>query len=804
MISSGIPKISELPVSQDFISGDKLIVERDNSLYLVDYDNILIYSDQISFNDEILKDINQVNNLNAFSQEKYNELVEGLTEKSINRSSTHLIDITSVTTQGTLSSPNYKEFIVSSIKPFSGPNNLITFDRSVVDKLNISTDEVTSTENLECDVGEIVFGQGTISIPKGTYRVRASISLSPEINLDLSQNTLDEYIKQKQRIWAYLSFVQLTPPSRVILNGSGGLTYNTVGKSITLNLNGFIYTDKTKQYALMVHTLGKFYPGVVAGTYSQDNNNNSLDINYTSVSNLFQREQYNQSRILIERISDTNTLNPLEDSSPSTRSQSLILPTRIPLIYNAGWLQKIDAQDIDIVPSTLKTTISSLPFSYRPDIENYIGDLRGYITEPKSHQGYIKVGDNVRFRSQQPSPSTGEVDIGFARYDIRDPVLRTLQPGWYGLIIDLQKTVGQQYDTVFRVDKNGVVSQREYITDPTTYYTKCIIGQNTTLSPATTTTPRPGTTTPGPGTTTSTSTTQRPRTRVNPGFTQAVAQTKTFIIPSTFPPNTPIHILCIGAGGGGIKSNIRSNGGYGQAGDGGDLRYKNYINVSPGDRITLTGGAPGQGINFTRNIPANSPRRGKNSSVRVEFVGTGTKRAPDVVVTAAGGNSVSSSSRGQGIGGGNGGFGGNVDLIRFNGALIEFPGGGGGAGGYTGNGGNGATGLGDADGKAGAGGGGGGGSIGSSGPPLRRAGRGGGTGDDGTGRPGVGGRYTGSDDSQAKRNGKRGGKGTAEAGEYGWGGPGLSFNIENPDQGDGGKGVAKIIWGDGVSWPKGI
>lgn len=783
MPSSGIPKINELPISQDFISGDKIIIERDSSVYLLDYDNILISSDQITFLNEVNSDINQVTELNNFSEAKYSELVSGLTEKSINRSSAHLIDITNVATQGTLSSSNFREYITSTTNPLIGPDNLITFDNSVVNKLNIDISGATTSENIECDVDEIVFGQGTISIPKGTYRLRASISLSPEINLDLNLKSLDEYIKQKQRIWAYLSFVQLTPPNRVILNGTGGFTYNTVGKSITLNLNGFFYTDKTRQYGLMVHTLGKFYPGVVAGTYSQDNNNNNLDIKYTSVSELFQRTQYNPSRILIERISETNTLSPLEDSPAGFRSQSLKIAPRIPLVYNAGWLQKIDAQDTDVVPSTIKTTISALPFTYREDIKNYIGDLRGYITEPKSYQGYIKVGDNVRFRSQQPSPKDGTVDIGFKAYDIRDPSLRIPTPGWYGLIINLDKAVGQQYDTIFRVDKNGVISQREYIIDPASYYDKCIAGKTTTTT----------TTTPAPSGTNTTTPPPKPPVKLTPGSRQVSEGNDTWIVPSNFPSNFFIHVLCIGGGAGGVKSNKTANQ-FGYGGDGGDLRWRNYVSVSPGDVVVLRGGPRGQGTSYSNR--ANSV--GSDSYVEIRRSTGGTER---ILVAAGGGRTGSTDLTLPGVGGGNGGRGGR-NVLQSRTPYVEVAGGGGGAGGYGNIDGNGGGDGGrynvNNNGYGAKGGGGGGGGVERS--TGGEAGNGGGIGKNGRGNSGKGGIGFG---TAITKRGDPGSQIGVNAGEFGYGGRGLHHLSTPMDIGDGGPGIAKIIWGDGLSWPTG-
>jgi len=814
MSSQGIPKINELPLSQDFIPGDKIIIDRDSKAYLVDYDNLFVKTNQISFQQDITNDTNGVDNLQQYSTDKYNELVTELTEKSIGRSTAHLIDITNTTSEGTLSSASYREFITSTDTPFIGPNNLVVFDNSLVDKLSLSVDGV-KTESTECDVDRVVFGQGTISVPKGTYRVRASISLSPEVNIDLDQKTLDEFIRRKQQVWSYLSFVQLTNPERIILNGSGSSTYNNIGQSITLTLNGYFYTDKTKQYGLKVHTLGKLYPGVVTGTYTQNTDSGVLDKNYLSISDLFGREQFNQSRIIIERISETDTLAPLEDSPQGFRSQALAPQPRVPLIYNAGWLQRIAAQDTSVIPASSLFVITHLPF-----IKNgvdYLGDARGYITEPKSYQGYIKIGDTVKYRKQQRD-SQGILPKIFYRYDIRDKDLITPDPGWYGLIVDeTTKKVGEQYDTIFRVDINGVVSQRQYITEPGIYYPKCSVitvpDDPGSTPPPPTTTRRPTTsTTRGPGdpddpttTTTSTTTTTTTTTTIKPPtpklqFGEIIAVggvQKEYIIPDNI---KFIHAVCIGGGQGGFKSfyDQTKNDPYdpGRAGDGGDLSYLNHIPVRPGDKIVLKSGRGGQGKRYDNK----DDRKGEDSELSlirndVTYL---------LLIAAGGGRSVNRLSRFYYTGG----KGSSNVLLNLptRGAvkLGEYTGAGGGAGGYGGEGGNGGQAtktfkqtragrvpvLTDAKGENGKGGGGGGG-----GSDQNDSGPGGGAGYDGHPRSGVDNGGGGAPGAP----GQAGSQGTGK--QYGGGGRSVYYAVDNVDLMDGGPGAVRIIWGDGYSYP---
>jgi len=775
MSSQGIPKINELPLSQDFIPGDKIIIDRDNKGYLIDYDNLFVGTNQISFQQDIINDNNEVNNLQQYSTDKYNELVVELTEKSIGRSTAHLIDLTNITTEGTLSSASYREFITSTDAPFIGPNNLVVFDSALVDKLSLSVDGVT-TESTECDVDRVVFGQGTISIPKGTYRIRASISLSPEVNLDLDQDSLDEYIRRKQQVWSYLSFVQLTNPERTILNGSGASTYNNIGQSITLTLNGYFYTDKTKQYGLKVHTLGKLYPGVVTGTYSQNTNSGVIDTKYLSISDLFGREQFNQSRIIIERISDTDTLSPLEDSPQGFRSQALALQPRVPLTYNAGWLQRINAQDTSVIPASSLFVITALPFNKVGD--TYVGDLRGYITEPKSYQGYIKIGDTVRYRKQQPN-SQGIVPKAFNKYDVRDSELKTPLPGWYGLIVsETTKKVGEKYDTIFRVDVNGVVSQRQYIIDPEEYYLKCVSGSiSPSVSSSTTGGATGGTTggTTGGGTGGGTIVTPPPV--VPRGEIKAINNTVSYPVPNGV---SFIHAVCIGGGEGGYRSELKNfNYKSGNAGGGGTLSYRNNIRVGPGDILELVPGGAGKGTNFSNS--QEERRKGGNSLLYINR-SNGTR---ELVLRGTGGGRSAETIAGSTNG--SGGRGAQNKYIAGGGRngnpLREAVGGGGGAGGYGGSGGNGGR---DEKGQNGAqGAGGGGGSREGVGGP------GGGVDIFGRGANGRGG--------SPGDNGEPGSGGSSK--NYGGGGRSIYESNSNIDAMDGGSGAVRVIWGTGRSFP---
>lgn len=465
-MKSNIPNINELPVLNDFISNDKIIIERSGQVQLLDYDQILVTANQITFSSDLINDTAQVAELSSYANEKFEELKVAINRPVDTKTITMLVDYTNTTNnQGTENTTDYKEVISTQDGEFSGPNNLVSFDTSIINDINVGEG---TTRIVECDGERIIFGKGTISIPKGSYKIQTNITLSPDVEADFSalsddcKDPFSDYINKRQQLWAYLSFNQLTTPSRVILNGSGGTTFNVVGNSINIGLNGYFYTDSTKVFGVKVHSLGKLYSGVVSKTYDQDTTDETNTQDNASISSFLQRNQFTQAQIILEKIATENVLNPLEDSPKDRLLQPHIKNTlQVPLIYEAGWFQKINVPDCADIPSTRFTTISTLPF--RLDGENiYVGEYRGYVTEPGARGGFIKIGDNVRYVNY--TRSFGSLPEIKSKHDIRDPILKKFDtPGWYGLITSSKAKIGEQYDTIFRIDKNNVVTQRVYV-----------------------------------------------------------------------------------------------------------------------------------------------------------------------------------------------------------------------------------------------------------------------------------------------------------------------------------------------------
>jgi len=397
-MSFNITSINNLPVSQDFTSGDKIAVQRnDSKLYLVDFDNFHVKENQIRFRDAINQDKDQVEQLRVFANNRLLELQSKIKPLSDDKNIIVLDNITTEIIQANTQLDSH-EYIVANKAPYTGPDNAIPFNKTTI---NNSSGDL----NLQCDNTQFKLGAGTLSIPKGTYGIRASITISPESNIipirDLSTTSFTTYNElldylfnkiedpidtnfadNKQQIWAYLSFVQTSPSRRIILNGSGGTTFSIAGNSIALNLNGYFYTDGTNQYSLNINVAGSLFNGVITpGSLSLNDNLDNLDnrLSTSPTTNFFNRFEFNQSQFLIEKISNDDVLSPAENSPRDSLIQPLKVLTKVPLIYRSGWIQKL-ITSTNSTPTSAQSTISILPFEAEETYYKTTNGLLCYIT----------------------------------------------------------------------------------------------------------------------------------------------------------------------------------------------------------------------------------------------------------------------------------------------------------------------------------------------------------------------------------------------------------------------------------------
>jgi microcystin-dependent protein len=472
-MKSNVPTINDLPIQRDFKSGEKIIIERNRKgSFLLDFDNIYIRTRQINFRQSLLEDSAQVGDLNALAIIKLNEILSKITTSTKNN---YTVDLNKYTSLVQLQNKEYITTNVDTPSPFSKANNIINFDSASV---NNST---AGGFQPGCNNNQIALQTGIISMPKGTYKLNASITLSPEIDtvpvrnipstfssynemLDFIFNTIEdplktERLKEKQPVWSYMSFVQLLPSERAIINGTGATTFTVAGNSITLNLNGYFYADGNSQYCVKLYTLGNLYSGINnSGTYPLDDSLENLDNRLLSASlaNFFQRAKFNQIRFYLDKLSDTDILSPREDSPRDILLQPLRAVAKVPLIHKSGWAQKIFTISTN-KPTLAQYTINSLPYEKK---DTYFATVRGsicYITEPSAYRGNVKIGDTVKFIN------ISDANFAFPIHDIRDSIFNTPGPGWYGLLTNTNATSSSQYNSIFKLDTNGVIIDKVII-----------------------------------------------------------------------------------------------------------------------------------------------------------------------------------------------------------------------------------------------------------------------------------------------------------------------------------------------------
>ena len=231
---------------------------------------------------------------------------------------------------------------------------------------------------------------------------------------------------------------------------------------------------------------------------------------------------------------------------------------------------------------------------------------------------------------------------------------------------------------------------------------------------------------------------------------------------------TSVSVVAIGGGGAGHAYSSRSSGG-----GGGGLGWKNNISVIPGNSYTVFVGAGG-------SIKTSSNTSVANSGEYSYFINTST-----VAGLGGTGGKYNASAAGGGYVGDGGGNGGTAP------ATTSYASGGGGAGGTT-NGGAGGNGSG--------GGGGGGGGAGS----ADASGAGGGVGVFGESSNGTGGAGS-TANAQPGTGGSGGANGSASPGSTArpstggiYGGGGGAVDVGNVgENGPGGNGAVRIIWGEG-------
>jgi|GEM_PF-6296155 len=453
-----IPSISELqPIDSILPDRDNILIldsEDSGRLKLLKVDNIYIRENQTTFNPIVYKAYDDSIYI-AQTSENNLEILKAAADSSA-RLTTVDQKVTTITTtsSGTAGTPEFNEETKFQDNTIIGPLNIIKFNDIFVSNIDV---DISSLDTSECAPCKNYINRGTICLPRGTYKITCTVSISPYVipQIDIPLLPTQADIDARENIWAFLSLYNLTSPKRFVINGDSVCTYTESGSTVTLNLNGFIYVDEIEEYGVTVSTIGSFMPG--ANTTSIGNTLSAAVPGRT----LFNTTQINQSVLILEKLSNENVLLPTEDSVKLRRSQSFKYPASINLMYKSGWVTKLNAVgDTPSAPTGDQSTIKFLLFFYSETFDSIIGGARVYFSDPSSTDGAtMNVGDIAKYRSELPDLDLDAVPINSESYDIRDSKLQMLTSGWWGYVRnDSEKTVGDKFDYTFRVDNTGVIT----------------------------------------------------------------------------------------------------------------------------------------------------------------------------------------------------------------------------------------------------------------------------------------------------------------------------------------------------------
>lgn len=453
-----IPNISNLPYAFDiYPERDNIIIidSNDSNLKLLRFENLLIRENQTTFSETITRNYNNSLILNKVSNDSLQLMIDEAesTDRLVDVNHSHN-KLASIST-GSISTSGFTEKAVFQDGDLIGNYNLIKIPSYTVE--NIELAQINDNSIGECDACSNFRENGTICLNPGTYKVKCTVTISPEVipQSEIPQNTPFTALSGFENIWSFISLYKLSSPKQFYINGDSACTYNRAGPSISLNLLGFIYADVRAEYGILLHTIGKLIPGAYTSSIleSLTSVGSSLDI--------FNKTQITQCHLAIEKISDEDILSPTKDSLQLRVNRQFKYPGKPRLMYKAGWITKInEALDIPDLPSIDLQKLPYLLYYNNERFEKPIGFARVYFSDPLSIEGKILVGDSTKYRGEIPLPDDPDViPVNADTYDIRDAGFKSLSPGWYGFVNnESEKQIGDFYDAVFRVDSEGIIA----------------------------------------------------------------------------------------------------------------------------------------------------------------------------------------------------------------------------------------------------------------------------------------------------------------------------------------------------------
>lgn len=452
-----IPNISNLPYAFDiYPERDNIIIidSNDNELKLIKFENLLIREEQTTFynivntnySESLILDQAATDSLDLIAAEA--ESTERLTNVN------HSYNAVSPIGTGFIGSSGFAEKSVFQEGDLLGNYNLIKIPSYTVN--NIDLTQLDGNVVGECDPCANFTENGTICLQPGTFKVKCTVTISPETipQSEIPQNTPFRALSGFESIWSFISLYKLSSPKRFEINGDCACTYNQAGPSVSLNLLGFVYTDITAEYGILVHTIGKFIPGAYTSSILQSLTSVGSSLDF------FAKNQITQCHLAVEKISDENVLSPTRDSIQLRANRQFKYPGKPRLMYKSGWVTKINEaiNTPDLPAIELQKLKYLLFYDNNERFDRTIGFARVYFSDPLSVDGQIFVGDTVRYRSELPD-EFDVIPVNADTYDIRESGFKNLSPGWYGYVTnESEKQIGDFYDAVFRVDNQSIVS----------------------------------------------------------------------------------------------------------------------------------------------------------------------------------------------------------------------------------------------------------------------------------------------------------------------------------------------------------
>ena len=223
-----IPNIANLPPTDYVNNGAKFIIDNEDGTFLIDYENIIISIDQISFAD----DINQNNAFATALSAKHDSNMDTLYDIAESPFAAAAMSVLALSSG--LSGYNA---MFSSV--FSGTDVPIPLDYIEV---NTFTDQTNSTSQDNAETLSIA--TSSIVVPGGTYRLKVIATF----NQSLYQDYADI-------MWVAMRIQRTTPPVVTLLKSNVSYSHAWNAQTFDCYINGYFYTCGRTEISLQVSTL---------------------------------------------------------------------------------------------------------------------------------------------------------------------------------------------------------------------------------------------------------------------------------------------------------------------------------------------------------------------------------------------------------------------------------------------------------------------------------------------------------------------------------------------------------------------